>query len=409
MSEYVKALFQAYYRQTPIDALVPTNLAMREFGFVIPGKKGMIRHQAFLEPKDYKGFLVQNTPVHTYHSATLYNSPWKDRMDLKDFMGCDLIFDIDCDHIDTPCKADHDIWTCKECGKQGTGKAPEKCTKCGGNKFDDRTWLCDSCLDKAKTETRKLIDNFLTRDFGLSADSMVIFFSGQRGYHVHLEREAFRKMSTDARREMADYITSTGLSLPSIGFLGKATANIMGFTIKDPGWAGKISRGLLDVIKNIEAGKGAGSIKGHELELLQTNKDILKKRLLEYDTNWSLTGIGPGIWNHIIERIIEDIKCDIDVPVTIDIHRLIRAPATLHGKTGLMNCKLSRDQLDKFDPFTDAVVFKGNDEKIKMSSDVPRFRIEDRTYGPYKKDETDTVSIGAAVFLLCKNLCEVVP
>ncbi len=404
----MKALFQAYYRQAAVDSLVPKDLTRREFGFIIPGKKGMIRHQAFLDPKDYKGFLVQNAPVHAYHSATLYNSPWKDRMDLKDYVGCDLIFDIDCDHIDTPCKKDHDAWRCKECGNHGTGKAPEKCPKCDGNKFDDRTWLCDRCLDKAKTETRKLIDDFLVKDFGLPADSMDIYFSGQRGYHVHLERDVFRKMGTDARREMADYITATGLSLPSIGFLVK-TNSIMGFTTKDPGWAGKISRGLLDIIKNIDLGKDLGSIPSRELELLKANRDSLKKRLLDNDVNWSLAGIGPGIWNHIIERIIDDIKCEIDVPVTIDIHRLIRAPATLHGKTGFMNCRLTRQQLDAFDPFTDAVVFKGNAERIKMSSDVPRFRIEDKTYGPYKKDDTDTVSIGAAVFLLCKNLCEVVP
>ncbi|MEX2681575.1 MAG: DNA primase small subunit domain-containing protein [Candidatus Sigynarchaeota archaeon] len=407
MSDYVKALFQAYYRQVAVDALVPTDLTKREFGFLIPGKKGMIRHQAFLDPKDYKGFLVQNVPVHVYHSATLYNSPWKDRMDLKDYTGCDLIFDIDCDHIETACKSDHDAWTCKECGHQGKGKTPEKCPKCGTNKFDDRSWLCDTCLEKAKSETKKLIDNFLVKDFGLPADSMDIYFSGQRGYHVHIEKDAFRKMGMDARREMADYITATGLSLSSIGFLVKTT-NIMGFTLKDPGWAGKISRGLLDAIQNIEKNKDPGSIKGKDLDLLKANKDSLKKRLLDNDINWSFAGIGPGIWNHIIERIIEDTKCNIDVPVTIDIHRLIRAPATLHGKTGFVNCKLTRQQLDTFDPFTDAVVFKGNAEKIKMSSDVPRFRIEDKIYGPYKKDETDTVSIGAAVFLLCRNMCEVV-
>nr|MDO8085015.1 DNA primase small subunit domain-containing protein [Candidatus Sigynarchaeum springense] len=407
MSDYVKALFQAYYRQLDLESLVPKDLTKREFGFILPGKKGMIRHQAFLNPKDYKGFLVQNAPVHAYHSATLYNSPWKDRMDLKDYVGCDLIFDIDCDHINTPCKKDHDAWTCKECGNQGTGKAPEKCQKCGGTKFDDKTWLCDGCLGKAKAETRKLVDDFLVKDFGLPVDSMDIYFSGQRGYHVHLEHDAFRKMSTDARREMADYITATGLSLISIGFLVK-TNNIIGFTLKDPGWAGKISNGLLNIINDIESGKNLGSIPSKELELLKANKDSLKKRLLENITNWSLAGIGEGIWNHIIERVIEDTRCDIDVPVTIDIHRLIRAPATLHGKTGFMNCKLTRQQLDAFDPFTDAIVFKGKAEKIKMSSDVPRFRIEDKTYGPYKKDETDTVSIGAAVFLLCKNMCEVV-
>ncbi|MBN2152787.1 MAG: DNA primase small subunit PriS [Candidatus Lokiarchaeota archaeon] len=406
MSEYVRALFQAYYRQVGVDALVPKDLTRREFGFIIPGKKGMVRHQAFLDPKDYKGFLVQNSPAHAYHSATLYNSPWKDRMDQKDYTGCDLIFDIDCDHIETPCKRDHDTWICKGCGGQGAGKAPEKCPKCGGNKFEDRSWLCDVCLDKAKTETRKLIDDFLVKDFGLPADSMEIYFSGQRGYHVHLERDAFRKMGADARREMADYITATGLSISTIGFL-PMTKGIRGFTTADPGWAGKIARGLLEAISGMDAGR-AISVPPKELELLRANKDVLKKRLLENDINWSLAGIGPGIWGHIIERLIEDLKCAIDVPVTIDVHRLIRAPATLHGKTGFVNCKLTRQQLDAFDPFTDAVVFKGNAEKIKTSSDVPRFRIEDRTYGPYKKDETDTVSIGAAVFLLCRNLCEVV-
>jgi DNA primase small subunit len=405
VNDYVKALFQAYYRQAPVEKLVPRDLPKREFGFILPDKKGMFRHKAFLEPKEYKAFLVQGAPVHAYYSATLYNSPWKDRMDLKDFIGCDLIFDIDCDHIDTPCKKEHDTWTCKQCGKSGTGHPPEKCPGCDGNGFDDTSWLCDTCLDKAKIETRKLVDEYLVRDFGLASDAMDIYFSGQRGYHVHLEKEVFRKMGTDARREMADYITATGLSLSSIGFLVK-TNSLSGFAIKDPGWAGKIPRALLGLITSIEA--GAKPLPPKELELLKVNKDVLKARLLENDINWAVPGIGPGIWNRIIEHVVDQIRCDIDVPVTIDIHRLIRAPATLHGKTGFMNCKLTRDQLDKFDPFTDAVVFKGNSEKVKILANVPRFRIENTMYGPFQKDDVETMSIGAAVFLMCKNLAEVV-
>ncbi|HME53558.1 MAG TPA: DNA primase small subunit domain-containing protein [Candidatus Lokiarchaeia archaeon] len=399
----MKALFQAYYHEIPLASLTPVDLPKREFGFIIPDKKGMIRHKAFVDAKDYKAFLVQNVPIHAYYSATLYNSPWKDRMDLKDYTGCDLIFDIDCDHIDTPCKQEHDTWTCKECGQHGTGKVPEKCPSCNANSFEEKSWLCDECLTKAKSETVKLIDDFLAWDFGLPPDSTGIYFSGQRGFHVHLEGEKFRTMATDERREFADYITATGISLPSLGFNSKGSA-ITGFTIKDPGWRGKIATRLLRLLDDLGNDTDTSAL-SHELqETLKMDKGVLEQRLKNKDPNWTLKKIGDAKWNSIMNFIIADIKCEIDVPVTIDIHRLIRAPNTLHGKTGFKNMKLTRDQLTTFDPFTDAVAFKGNEERIKMLGDVPRFRIEDRNYGPYAKDDIETMSLGAAVFLMCKNL-----
>lgn len=403
MNDYVKALFQAYYHEIAIASLLPVDLPKREFGFIIPDKKGMIRHKAFVDAKDYKEFLVQNVPIHVYHSATLYNSPWKDRMDLKDYTGCDLIFDIDCDHIDTPCKQEHDTWTCKECGNQGTGKVPEKCPSCNAASFDEKSWLCDACLDKAKSETVKLIDDFLVRDFGLQPDLMGIYFSGQRGFHVHLESEKFRTMATDERREFADYITATGISLSSLGFNIKGSS-ITGFTTKDPGWRGKIALRLFRLLEDFGYDSNVMTITNELKTALQMNREVLKKRLIDKDPNWSLEKIGDARWNSILNYIIADIKCEIDVPVTIDIHRLIRAPNTLHGKTGFINKKLTRDQLTTFDPFTDAVAFKGNEERIKMLGDVPRFRIEDQYFGPYVKDEIETMSLGAAVFLMCKNL-----
>nr|MDO8109406.1 DNA primase small subunit PriS [Candidatus Sigynarchaeota archaeon] len=403
MNDYVKALFQAYYREIQLEKLMPRDLPKRELGFILPDKKGMIRHKAFADTKDYKAFLLQNVPVHVYYSATLYNSPWKDRMDLKDYIGCDLIFDIDCDHIETPCKQEHDGWVCKGCGKKGGGKPPVACPECEGMSFDEKSWLCDKCLAKAKTETLKLVDDFLIGDFGLPPDNMDIYFSGQRGYHVHLEKEAFRRMNAEERREMADFITATGISLSSIGFLVKSPS-ITGFTMKDPGWRGKIAVNLLHLLDRIDIDGNVPLLAKEVQDLLRKNKEILKKRLLANDPNWSLEGIGQGYWNRILEYVVRDTKCEIDVPVTIDVHRLIRAPNTLHGKSGFINKKLKRDELDKFDPFNDAVAFKGNDERIKILNDVPRFRIEDKTYGPFKKDDIETMSLGAAVFLMCKNL-----
>nr|MDO8116037.1 DNA primase catalytic subunit PriS [Candidatus Sigynarchaeota archaeon] len=111
MIDYIKRLFQAYYREAKMADLLPTSVPLREFGFLLFDKKGMIRHKGFLEGNEVKTYLVKNIPMHAYYSATLYHSPWKERMDEKSYMGCDLIFDIDCDHIDTPCKEHHDSWT----------------------------------------------------------------------------------------------------------------------------------------------------------------------------------------------------------------------------------------------------------------------------------------------------------
>ena len=46
-----------------------------------------------------------------------------------------------------------------------------------------------------------------------------------------------------------------------------------------------------------------------------------------------------------------------DEPVTGDIHRLIRLPGSLHGKTGLMVKTLSKAELNDFDPYEIPLAF----------------------------------------------------
>ena len=54
-----------------------------------------------------------------------------------------------------------------------------------------------------------------------------------------------------------------------------------------------------------------------------------------------------------------------DEPVTGDIHRLIRLPGSLHGKTGLIVKTLNRKELDKFDPYEIPIAFSNNLVKIR--------------------------------------------
>ena len=56
----------------------------------------------------------------------------------------------------------------------------------------------------------------LENDFGFSQDELHVFFSGHRGYHVHIENDAVRSLDAMARKEIVDYVTGLGIKLFSI-------------------------------------------------------------------------------------------------------------------------------------------------------------------------------------------------
>jgi len=91
----------------------------------------------------------------------------------------------------------------------------------------------------------------------------------------------------------------------------------------------------------------------------------------------------------------------IDTVVTTDIHRLIRLPGTLHGKTGWLAQNVPIDELEDYDPLISAVALTDSNEKVYVRR-APRFRMGDEFYGPYEEELVE-LPLAAAVFLLCKN------
>jgi DNA primase small subunit len=87
--------------------------------------------------------------------------------------------------------------------------------------------------------------------------------------------------------------------------------------------------------------------------------------------------------------------------VTTDVHRLIRANGTLHGKTGLLKVEFPVNELDSFDPFMGAVAFKKGTVQVVVS-DAPQFTLRGKTFGPYKNQKAE-VSTAAAVLLILKG------
>ncbi|UCH31434.1 MAG: hypothetical protein JSV05_08035 [Candidatus Bathyarchaeota archaeon] len=206
--QLIKENFSKYYHTLGEDAFLLSLIRQREFGFILFDKKIMLRHKSFKSSEALKGFLISLAPSDAYFSAAFYERPTAS-MTKKGWQGADLVFDIDADHIPTPCNKRHDKWICSKCGSTDNGPSPKKCPNCREEKFETQTWICDDCLESAKTETIKLIE-ILEDDFGVMKSEISAFFSGHRGYHIHIENERVGSLNSMARKEIVDYVMGVG-------------------------------------------------------------------------------------------------------------------------------------------------------------------------------------------------------
>ena len=172
---YLIKKFREYYSGAEIYE--PIEFKMREWAFV-PLKNFpefmMIRHISFSEMDELKEYMLSNVPAHAYFSSAYYMKPSAE-MDEKEWVGADLIFDIDYDHLPT------------------------------------------RSLELAKREVFKLI-KILENDFGIDENRIEICFSGNRGYHIHVYDERFRGLERMERREIVDYLTLRGFKLKGTQF-----------------------------------------------------------------------------------------------------------------------------------------------------------------------------------------------
>ncbi|TFF96906.1 hypothetical protein EU546_00220 [Candidatus Thorarchaeota archaeon] len=304
------------------------------------------------------------------------------------------------------------MWQCKndECGETGNGPAPEKCPSCDNTGFNTRKWLCEKCLGEAKKHTVKLHDEFLVGDFGFNPEKIQINYSGHRGYHVRVRDSRVFTLDDSARMEIVNYIMGLGF-LPEKTIVSRSGVNII--PSRDmPGWQGKIADALVEFVRNIETYSGeerwAKILK--DLQSDQRKKKAWEKILQDLRRerpvlSRAAKGVGPKSWQEIATKAVKLYGGEIDKPVTHDIHRVIRLIGSLSGKTGFTVSELTREQLDEFDPFRDAIAFADGTMRIIFppGPQVPHYRIGDTKYGPFG-DESVELPTAAATFALCKGV-----
>jgi DNA primase small subunit len=390
-------MFAQWYRQDSNRISAPSAMEKREFAFLLFKGKAMLRHKGFKRTEAFRDSLKDLAPSDVYYSSAYYGSP-EEEMHAKGWIGADLVFDIDADHIPTPCKQEHDTWKCKNCGTVGRGSKPEECPKCAGQKFDIVRWPCETCLEVAKKETIKLTE-ILDADFGFSPNELKLAFSGHRGYHVHVENEAIRTLSATARKEIVDYMMGIGLEPTLQGFDFQKG---VGPSLEDSGWKGRLARAAYESLTSTE--------EQQEKPSSRKARPILQQRERTLDRwkgkgPWVLVGrISPSKWKKIMLEAIEKQSVKIDTVVTTDVHRLIRLSETLHGETGLKKVEFPADEIERFDPLKSAIAFNEGSVQIEVA-EAPQFRLGETVYGPFKNQKVE-LPTAVAMFLLCKGVAE---
>lgn len=353
---WAREQFARYYGEASIDA--PPRLARREFAaFAFSNDALMRRHAAFATFPEFREYLAREVPRHVYYSSAYYRKPDEPTMGQKEWLGADLIFDLDADHLR------------------------------GAEALDYPAQLL-----RVKEKLRTLVDDFLLRDFGVARESMAIVFSGGRGYHVHIREDRFLSMNSPERRELVEYLSGAGFDPTSVvsrkrergwsdgeaGEEGQAAGrNRSGVAVRHlapgdaPGWAGRTTRAVLGIFERWER-EGVDTAT-HEIEAMGFPRakarrwagDLLTKggaRSIREDPTLALP---PHLLpEELLEEILKQaeivVQGETDAPVTTDVHRLIRLPGSLHGGTGLRVVPLSYERLEGFDPFRDATVSTGN-------------------------------------------------
>lgn len=341
----------------------------------------MIRHLSFRDRGELIALLVREGPAGVYASNAYYYDPTLP-MEQKGWRGADLIFDIDAEDLGLPCRQEHDWWECRECGQRESGLRPERCPACGSGRLEQHPWVCDRCLEGAKREVVKLLE-FLIEDLGLDEREISVHFSGNMGYHISVASRVVEALDQQARAELADYVSGTGIMPEAVGYYPQATFEALLARLPrptDPGWRGRVAEHLW---REMEA------------EGVEDPRVALSRLYVKHGYRWI---------KRRLEALAAQLGARIDKAVTVDVHRIFRLPGTLHEKTGLVK-KRVRD-LEGFDPLREAVAFEDGSVELKVSF-APAFRLGDERFGPYREEQVKLPYMAAA-YLLGRGLARVV-
>jgi len=350
-----KYLREYYTKYAKFD--IPS-INMREFG-VGWKKKIEARHISFDTTDSFRSYMVTNVPMYVSYSGAYYEFPNAKPIERKNWLGADLIFDMDLP----------------------------------GGKYE-----LYSKFGKIHDELVRLVKDFLINDFGINMSDIVPVFSGSKGFHVHVRSNKFKSLGSGERREIVDYISGIGFSYTSFMLVEKIgrSLKITGPHPNDGGYPGRFARMVVHILKT-------------------KPETILSKRYTKPEKIGQIVrGIERGNWSffpgkeplNLLKPAADEVPISsipLDASVSYDIKRLIRVPNSIHGGSGFVAAIIDKNKLESFSPFTNARMPNFEKWTIKFEEGVPKIESEHVVIGGYKKGQTVKMPDNEAIFYVLKG------
>lgn len=365
---YLENAFKRYYYVHSKDIYHSIrDFESREFAYI--DFNNVMRRHIALNKSAFVEWILNNVPRHFYYSSSYYLFPSKE-MGEKGWLGADLIFDIDLDHIRG--YSPHKIIICIE---NGETIIKESTSECKGT-TEEISFFTEADYLVAKKELDRLV-SILMEDFGIKAEEIRIYFSGARGFHVHVEGESLSKLDSYARMEIKDYLTFSGIDVKEVKSMSARPMKefLSALNLNDEGLRDVFTAKELNYLRKIM------SDYKKLISVLRKNKRLLRK---------------------VNRFITEHLSISIDDIVTVDTSRLIRVPLSIHGKTGFIKTYVPLDKIDTFNPFNESILPLFNKVKLKVRY-LPRLLWNYNEYGPWHNEEV-VLPEGLAISLLLRNL-----
>ena len=388
--------FGAYYRSS--EFWTPPRMKTREWMFIPFGGAPPIRHKGFSDMHGVRQFLSDRAMHSCFYSTAYWERPFEMKMADKNWLGADLIFDLDGDHL--PGVTDKDF---------------------------------PGMLEVIHEQAWSLWNDFLEPEFGFEEKYLQVTFSGHRGFHLHYRDPALFHLDSEARREMVSYIRGEGVDvkgglaryhdLSSEGWTRRIRDGMSGMVTKLQGIATK-NDGYRKELKSLHEGlksqsqregrkstKGQGSIE--QLASIVNHPDRAKRLK---DGNFGVLEKHQSLFLDLLKTdtsVVLGSAGETDEVVTIDVRRQIRWPTSLHGKSGMRVCEFPLSRLDPdgsnpYSPLHEALALSTQDMlEVEMTVDDSIAQFGDQVFDRSAGDRFQIHEAGAT-FLVLKGWAKVI-
>tara|TARA_B100000131_G_scaffold53852_2_gene48771 strand:- start:2093 stop:3046 length:954 start_codon:yes stop_codon:yes gene_type:complete len=313
----------------------------------------------------------------------------------KDWLGADLIFDLDGDHL--PGVTDKDF---------------------------------PAMIEVIQEQAWSLWNDFLEPDFGFNEEYLQVTFSGHRGFHLHYRDPKFFHLDSEARRELVSHIRGEGVEVSDLLERSRSP--------NATGWAKRVSKGIDSVVNKLD------SVYNGDTQLLRTmiaglqemmdregikglrGKASVEKlaELMQTESrrNRVLDGRLTALNNHALlfqnliradSSVVLGNAGETDEVVTIDTRRQIRWPGSLHGKSGMRVTEFPLSRLDpdssnSFDCLSEGIALSRDEiVRVEMVVDDAITRFDNRVIDASAGDVVEIHEAGAT-FLVLKGWARLV-